>query len=108
MGKKAKTEKRAAHDNWANRNKPKENPIQEYRKEFKLPSIRKQYVGTVYTKSENVLPDDYPVYPGYLYIMDGYIVEAPSRGTVATLKGIGIREEGKGEEVRRCDISGRW
>lgn len=113
MGKKAKEQKRA------NRFGPQPNKFISWKeqKEYKdykeavgpvkLPSIRKQFVGSVYTESETILTDDYPVFPGYLYIMDEYIVESPIQGTVADLKRIGLSEEGKGDEVRRCDIYGR-
>lgn len=38
------------------------------------------------TLNEKELPNDYPVYYGYLYRVDGKLIESDVRGTVATLK----------------------
>lgn len=51
---------------------------------------------------EPILPDDYPVYAGHLYVADGKVVTSPATGTVADLK-----EELGVAEIRRCDIAGR-
>lgn len=55
------------------------------------------------TLDERVLPDDYPIYGDYLYVVDGKV-------TRSDWHGITVREykarEGV-EEVRRCDIEGR-
>ena len=52
--------------------------------------------------NEPILPDDYPVYPGYFYVADGRVVQSEQLGTVAHLKKVK-----KAAEVRRCDIVGR-
>lgn len=51
---------------------------------------------------EPVLEDDYPVYYGYAYIVDGKPISSDTQGTVLDLK---LHTGGK--EVRRCDIAGR-
>ena len=52
------------------------------------------------TDKETVLPDDYPVYGDYVYIIDGvFKLSNLISGTVADLK----RME-KAEEIRRCDL----
>lgn len=52
---------------------------------------------------EYVLPDDYPIYGGYLYVADGKIIMSDYHGvTAAELKArIGATE------LRRCNISAR-
>jgi hypothetical protein len=51
---------------------------------------------------ERILPDDYPVYPGYVYVADGNPISSPIEGTVRGLKrAIGAKE------IRRCDLVGR-
>lgn len=52
--------------------------------------------------NEPILEDDYPVYPGYLYVADGRVVQAEQLGTVANLK-----KAKNAAEIRRCDIVGR-
>ena len=55
--------------------------------------------------TETILPDDYPVYGGYVYVCDGKLFENPHfhpNMTVGFLK----RMESF-TEVRRCDIVGR-
>lgn len=48
---------------------------------------------------ETVLPDEYPVYCGYLYVADGTAVSSDIRGTAADLKNyLNARE------LRRCDF----
>lgn len=51
---------------------------------------------------EPILSDDYPVYPGYLYVADGRVVQSTFIGTVTRLKVVL-----KATEIRRCDIIGR-
>lgn len=52
---------------------------------------------------EPILPDDYPIYAGYLYIVDGKLHVSDFHDvTVLYLK----RKLGA-NEVRRCDIYGR-
>jgi hypothetical protein len=53
--------------------------------------------------NEPVLPDDYPVYGDYLYVVDGKLYRSDWHDiTVRQLK---AREGFK--EIRRCDIYGR-
>lgn len=53
--------------------------------------------------NEPVLPDDYPIYAGYLYLADGKVITSDWHEiTVALLK----RRLGA-KEIRRCDIVGR-
>lgn len=51
---------------------------------------------------ERELPDDYPLYAGYLYVVDGKVVQAIEQGTVAEWK----RRRGC-KSVMSCDIGGR-
>jgi hypothetical protein len=51
---------------------------------------------------EDILPDNYPVYPGYYYVCDGNVMESPIRGDVLKLK---FRLAVK--EVRRCNLMDR-
>ena len=52
---------------------------------------------------EPVLPDDYPVYGDYWYVVDGKPIRSNWHGvTVGRLK-----YHMKAQEVRRCDIVGR-
>ena len=52
------------------------------------------------TESETILPDDYPVFGDYIYIIDGEFRQCNlTQGTIADLK----RTEGA-KEIRRCDI----
>lgn len=48
--------------------------------------------------NEPILDDDYPVYYGYWYIMDGVPYRSVVKGNVLTLK-----SWYKVKEVRRCD-----
>lgn len=52
---------------------------------------------------ERILPDDYPIYGGYLYVADGTPVVSNWHGITA--REFKIRENVK--ELRRCDIYGR-
>lgn len=59
---------------------------------------------------EPILPDDHPVYQGYLYVVDGgRIVEFIDglRQNVGSWKAMDIPNVRKVTEVRRCDIEGR-
>jgi len=52
---------------------------------------------------EPILPDDYTVYPGYLYVADGKVVESYlERTDIRHLKAYL-----KAKEIRRCDMVGR-
>lgn len=52
--------------------------------------------------NEPVLTDDYPVYAGYAYVVDGQPLSSPIQGTVKRLKVVM-----KATEIRRCDLAGR-
>ena len=52
--------------------------------------------------NEPILADDYPVYCGYAYVVDGKPISSDIEGTVARLKAYY-----KAKEVRRCDLGGR-
>ena len=53
--------------------------------------------------NENILPDDYPIYGGYLYVADGKVYRSDWHGiTVRQLKA-----SEKFTEVRRCNIYAR-
>jgi hypothetical protein len=61
---------------------------------------------------EPILPDDYPVYQGYLYVVNGNrVVEFIDGGagavSVGQWKAMNIHGVRKVTEVRRCDIVGR-
>lgn len=58
--------------------------------------------------NETILPDDNPVHAGYLYVVDGRVIESDVSGTVRHLKA-DLRNFYKlpALEVRRCDIQGR-
>lgn len=54
---------------------------------------------------EPLLEDDYPVYPGYYYLVDGFTVESSVRGTVRDLKAdVRVYFGFEPKEVRRCDL----
>jgi hypothetical protein len=50
---------------------------------------------------ETILPDDYPIFPHLLYVIDGAVKPAGLFGSVADLKASGVKQ------VRRCEIVGR-
>lgn len=53
--------------------------------------------------NEPVLPDDYSVYGGYAYVIDGHVISSNYHEiTVARLK-----KYTGAKEVRRCDLVGR-
>jgi hypothetical protein len=51
---------------------------------------------------ERILEDDYPVYLGYAYVVDGTPKSSPLEGTVRDLKFFFAAKE-----IRRCDLVGR-
>lgn len=51
---------------------------------------------------EPILEGNYPVYPGYLYVVDGDVVASEIDGDVNRLKTCL-----KANEVRRCDMAAR-
>jgi len=53
-------------------------------------------------EGEGILPDDYPVFPGYFYVCDEIVKISPIEGTVAQLKIVLACKI-----VRRCNISKR-
>lgn len=53
--------------------------------------------------NEPVLPDDYPVYGGYLYVADGKVIVSDLHGTDVRH----LKHHLKAKEIRRCDIYGR-
>lgn len=54
-------------------------------------------------ENEPVLPDDYPIYGDYLYVVDGKLYRSDWHGiTVRQLK-----HYLKATEVRRCNINAR-
>lgn len=56
------------------------------------------------TLDEPILPDDYPIYGDYLYVVDGKVIASDWHDiTVARLK-VAL----KAKEVRRCDMVGRF
>lgn len=51
---------------------------------------------------EPILPDDYPVYADYFYVVDGQVMRSDIVGRVRDLK-----RDKKAKEVRRCDAAKR-
>lgn len=49
--------------------------------------------------SEKVVPDDYPIYPGYYYIVDNVVTEATTAPTAGYWK-----EHFGVKEIRRLDL----
>lgn len=56
---------------------------------------------------EPVLEDDYPVFYGYYYMVDGRIETSDVQGNVKRLKQDIISQGRTAVEVRRCDMIGR-
>lgn len=56
---------------------------------------------TIYA-SERLLPDDYPVYAGYFYLVDGEVKISNIHTTVGELKSSGIAKE-----IRNCSLVDR-
>ena len=60
------------------------------------------------TLNEKELPNDYPVYWDYLYVVDGKVIKPDVQGTVLDLKRDLKQYRGmKCETVTTCDIDGR-
>ena len=53
--------------------------------------------------NEPVLPDDYKVYAGYLYVADGKVISSDWHGITA----LALKRRLGAKEIRRCDIFGR-
>ena len=53
--------------------------------------------------NEHVLPDDYPIYGDYLYVVDGKPYRSDYHGITAGE----LRRRLKATEIRRCNISAR-
>ena len=51
---------------------------------------------------ERELEDDYPMFPGYLYVVDDRPWQCPEGMTAGELK-----QRGKFKSVKSCDIKGR-
>ncbi len=51
------------------------------------------------TETETVLPDDYPMYLGYVYIVDNRLTRCPAITFVKQYK-----EMFDAKEIRRCEI----
>lgn len=52
--------------------------------------------------NERILEDDYPIFPGYLYVADGFVIQPDFSSTVLELK-----KSLAYKEIRNCDISAR-
>lgn len=52
---------------------------------------------------EPILPDDYPIYAGYLYVADGKLISSDWHGITAAR----LKQHLGATELRRCDIYGR-
>lgn len=52
---------------------------------------------------EPILPDDYPIYGNFLYVVDGEVYQSDWHGVTAAQ----LKKLLNVKEVRRCDISGR-
>lgn len=53
--------------------------------------------------NEPVLPDDYPIFADYLYVVDGKVTRSDWHGIRADQ----FKRHLSATEVRRCDIAGR-
>lgn len=57
---------------------------------------------------ENVLSNDYPVCPDYLYVADGKVIASDIKGTVRDLKrALNAGQDREISEIRRCDLMAR-
>lgn len=57
--------------------------------------------------NERELPDDYPVFAGYLYVCDDVVVRSGGLGNIAGLK-VSLRLQGsQAKVITSCDIAGR-
>lgn len=52
--------------------------------------------------NERILPDDYPVYYGYLYVADNEVISSGIEGDIGRLKMLL-----KVNEIKNCDIISR-
>lgn len=52
---------------------------------------------------ENVLPDDYPIYGDFLYVVDGKPYRSDWHGITARQ----LRDKLGAKEIRRCNINAR-
>ena len=63
---------------------------------------------TLMALKEPKLDDDYPVFPGYYYVVDEQVIESFVEGTVRDLRRWLIQNTDlKAETVTRCDLLGR-
>ena len=56
---------------------------------------------TIYA-SEKLLPDDYPIYVGYYYLVDGEVKISNIHSTVGELKSVALAKE-----IRSCSLVDR-
>lgn len=56
----------------------------------------------LHIKGERILPDDYPVYAGHVYLVNGTPVSSDIQGTVLALKA-----DLRAEEIRNCKLAER-
>lgn len=56
----------------------------------------------IHVKGESILPDNYPVHAGYIYLVDGLTQVSDISGTVFDLKW-----DARAEEVRNCNLAER-
>lgn len=57
--------------------------------------------------SEEILPDNYPVFWDYLYVADGEVIRSDIKGTIADLKKDLQNQDISCNEITSCDIAGR-
>lgn len=53
--------------------------------------------------NEDVLPDDYPIYGDYIYVVDGRLYRSDWHGISAKR----LKQHLKATEIRRCNICAR-
>lgn len=56
---------------------------------------------------EDLLNDDYPVYYGYAYVVDGRVIASNVEGTVRRLRLALQADGGIANEIRRCNLAER-
>lgn len=56
--------------------------------------------------NEKVLEDDYPVFEGYWYLVDGEPTQSPLKGDVSDLRRA-LHDSKSTAEIRSCDCVGR-
>jgi len=54
-------------------------------------------------ETETILPDDYPIYAGYMYIADNTFIRSGVFCTVSVFK-----KALNAKEIRRCDLFGHY